>query len=333
LADLAERVRQSSEPTASESAAEHKLQVRLRALVWQAPGVLALELSAPDDRPLPAFEPGAHVDLTLPDGTMRQYSLCGDPADTSHYRLGVRDIGGGQSSGFIHSELRPGAFLTIGAIRNDFPLVDARQYIFIAGGIGITPLIPMMRKASASGRPWTLHYCNRREDAAPFLAEIRSLGGDVVLHSSESGTRLDPAQRLAQVQQDTLIYCCGPERLMKAVEAATQAWPPGSVRFEWFRPRSHRSDEPGDSFEVVCQASGVTVTVPSDKSVLDALFEAGLDVPSSCQQGICGTCETRVICGEVDHRDSILSDCERAANQSMMICVSRARGRRLVLDL
>jgi ferredoxin-NADP reductase len=316
---------------ASEGAAERKLKARVRALVWEAPGVLALELASPDGRPLPAFEPGAHVDLTLPDGTTRQYSLCGDATDTSCYRLGVRDIGGGRSSGFIHRELRPGALLTIGVPRNDFPLVDARHYIFIAGGIGITPLIPMMRKASAAGRPWTLLYCNRREDAAPFLAEIRSLGGDVVLHSS--GTRLNASQRLAQVQPGTLIYCCGPERLMKAVEAATQAWPPGSIRFEWFRPRSDQSDESGDSFEVVCQASGVTVTVPADKSVLDTLFEAGLDVPSSCQQGICGTCETRVVCGEVDHRDSILSDDERAANQSMMICVSRARGQRLVLDL
>ncbi len=333
MADLTELERPSAEPAASDCAVERKLPVRLRALVWQAPGVLALELSAPNGRPLPAFEPGAHVDLTLPDGTTRQYSLCGDPADTSYYRIGVRDIGGGRSSGFIHRELRPGALLTISVPRNNFPLVDVRRYIFIAGGIGITPLIPMMRKATASGRPWTLLYCNRREDAAPFLAEIRSLGGDVVLHSSEAGTQLDPVQCLAQVQQDTMVYCCGPERLMTAVEAATQAWPAGSVRFEWFRPRRHASDEPSDSFEVVCQASGVTVTVPADKSILEALFEAGLDVPNSCQQGICGTCETRVICGEVDHRDSILSDGERAANQSMMICVSRARGRRLVLDL
>lgn len=331
--DVAELARPSSEPTASESAAESALQVRLRALIWEAPGVVALELSAADGRPLPPFAPGAHVDLTLPDGTIRQYSLCGDPADTSQYRLGVRDIGGGHCSGIIHRELRPGVLLTISIPRNDFPLVDAARYMFIAGGIGVTPLMPMMRKASAGGRPWTLLYCSRCEEAAPFLAEIRSLGGDVVLHCSESGTRLDPAQRLAQVEHDTMIYCCGPERLMTAVEAATQAWPSGSVRFEWFRPRSRPCDEPSDSFEVVCQASGVTVTVPPDKSILDALFEAGLDLPSSCEQGICGTCETRVISGEVEHRDSILSETERAVNQTMMICVSRARGGRLVLDL
>ena len=309
------------------------LQVRVRAIKWEAPGVLSLELTAPDLAPLPVFEPGAHVDLTLPDGTVRQYSLCGDPADTSHYRLGVRDIGGGQVSGFIHRELRPGTLVTLSLPRNNFPLVDSKRYIFIAGGIGITPLIPMMRQASAAGRPWTLLYCNRRDDAAPFVAEIGSLGGHVSLHSSESGTRLDLAQRLAQAEEDTLIYCCGPERLMTAVEEATQAWPPGSVRFEWFRPRARSADETSDSFEVVCQASGTTVTVRAGKSILDALFEAGIDVPCSCQQGICGTCETRVISGDVDHRDSILSEDERAANQSMMICVSRGRGSRLVLDV
>jgi tetrachlorobenzoquinone reductase len=217
--------------------------------------------------------------------------------------------------------------------RNNFPLVDSKRYIFIAGGIGITPLLPMMRHASAQGRPWTLLYCNRSEDAAPFLAEIGSLGGQVSMHSSESGTRLNPAQRLAQVETDTAIYCCGPERLMTAVEEATQVWPPGTVHFEWFRPRTRSADEASDTFEVVCQASGTTVTVPSGKSILDALFDVGIDVPCSCQQGICGTCETRVIAGEVDHRDSILSEDERAANQSMMICVSRARGSRLVLDV
>ena len=132
---------------------------------------------------------------------------------------------------------------------------------------------------------------------------------------------------------DTLVYCCGPERLMTAVEEATAAWPDGSVHFEWFTPRSRPDGETSDGFEVVCQASGLTVTVPADKSILTALTEAGVDLPSSCEQGICGTCEVRVISGEVDHRDSILSSSERAANQSMMICVSRALGSRLVLDI
>lgn len=314
-------------------AGERTFKVRVRALTWEAAGVVSLQLAAPDGSPLPPFEPGAHVDLTLPDGTQRQYSLCGDPSDTSHYRLGVRAIGGGASSGFIHGELRPGGMLTVSTPRNNFSLVDAPRYLFIAGGIGITPLIPMMRRASAMGRPWTLLYCNRRTEDAPFLAEIEALGGKVALYASENGNRLDAAQHLRTPQADTMVYCCGPERLMAAVEAATSDWPKDSVRFEWFVPRNRSQDEASGGFEVVCQASGTTVTVPPDKSILDALFEAGIDVPSSCEQGICGTCETRIIAGEADHRDSILSESERAANQTMMICVSRACGSRLVLDI
>ncbi len=309
------------------------LQVRLRALTWEAPGVLSLELTAPDGGGLPPFEPGAHVDLKLPDGTLRQYSLCGDPNDTSHYRVGIRAISGGQSSSYVHRKLRPGDLLTVSTPRNNFPLVTAKRYIFVAGGIGITPFIPMMRELSAKGRPWTLLYCNRRTDDAPFLTEIRSLGGELSLHSSEAGTRLDVAQRFATVEQDAVIYCCGPERLMLALEEATKAWPPDSVHFEWFAPRSRPLDEASGSFEVVCEASGMTLSVPPDKSVLEVLNEAGIEVPCSCQQGICGTCEVRVLAGEVDHRDSILSSAERDANTTMMTCVSRARGPRLVLDI
>jgi tetrachlorobenzoquinone reductase len=198
----------------------------------------------------------------------------------------------------------------------------------------VTPLIPMMRQATGRGRPWTLLYCNKRDGDAPFLDEIRALGGDISLHSSEAGTRLDVKAQLAEAQPGTMIYCCGPERLMTAVEEATAAWPEGTVRFEWFTPRSQANDGPSGSFEVVCNTSGLTLTVPDDRSILDVLNEAGVEIPCSCQQGICGTCETRVISGEVDHRDSILSSAERAENQTMMTCVSRAKaGSRLVLDV
>jgi ferredoxin-NADP reductase len=328
MGDVAEQTKPSSP-----AAREQTFEVRLRALIWEAPGVLSLQLAAPNGNALPPFAPGAHIDLKLPDGTLRQYSLCGDPDDTSHYRLGIRAVAGGLSSSFIHRQLRPGDLLTVSAPRNNFPRVDAARYIFIAGGIGITPLIPMMREASAKGLPWTLLYCNRRNEDAPFLAEIKRLGGDISLHSSEAGTRLDAAQRLGTMQQDTVVYCCGPERLMTAVDEATAAWPGGSIHFEWFAPRSRPADETSGSFEVICQRSGLTLTVPPDKSIMAVLSEAGIEVPRSCEQGICGTCETRVISGEVDHRDSILSASERAANQTMMICVSRARGSRLVLDI
>jgi len=329
----AELAQPSSKPLPHAAEAPATLQVRLRSMTWEAPGVLSLVLTAADGSALPPFEPGSHVDLHLPGGTMRQYSLCGDPCDPSHYRIAIRSVSGGVSSQYIHRKLRPGDSLTVSLPRNNFPLGDASRYLFIAGGIGITPLLPMMRAASEGGKPWTLLYCNRSDDEAAFINEIRALGGEVSLHSTAAGTRLDVTQRLAAVEQDMLVYCCGPERLMLAVEAATAAWPEGAVRFEWFAPRSRSEDESSGSFEVVCKASGVTLAVPPDKTLLATLNNAGVAVPCSCEQGICGTCEVRVIAGEVDHRDSILSQAERAANQSMMVCVSRARGARLVLDI
>jgi tetrachlorobenzoquinone reductase len=330
---LAELAPSLSAETPREADAPATLQVRLRSMTWEAPGVLSLVLTAEDGDTLPPFDPGSHIDLHLPGDTMRQYSLCGDPADRSHYRVAIRSVSGGLSSQYVHRKLRPGDVLTISQPRNNFPLDDAARYLFIAGGIGITPLLPMMRAASAAGKPWILLYCNRRDDEAPFLGEIRALNGDVSLHSAAAGTRLDVAERLAAAEQDTLVYCCGPERLMLAVEAATAAWPEGTVRFEWFAPRSRPEDETSGSFEVVCEASGVTLSVPADKTLLATLNDAGIAVPCSCEQGICGTCEVRVIAGEVDHRDSIQSQAERAANQSMMVCVSRARSARLVLDI
>jgi tetrachlorobenzoquinone reductase len=309
------------------------MQVRVRSMKWEAPAVLSLDLTAPDLAPLPSFGPGSHIDLHLPNGVVRQYSLCGDPDDTSRYRIAIRSVSGGLSSQFIHRKLRPGELLTVSAPRNNFEFAEAESYLFIAGGIGITPLLPMMRAATATGKTWTLLYCNRSDDEAPFLDEIWALGGNLRLHSSAAGTRLDVAARLSCIEANTLVYCCGPESLMLAVEAATAAWPEDSVRFEWFAPRSRPADETSGSFEVVCQASGVTLTIPPDKTVLAALNDAGIFVPCSCQQGICGTCEVRVLGGEVDHRDSIQSQAERAANQSMMVCVSRAHSPQLLLDI
>ena len=322
-----------SKVIATAAVADTTFQVCVRAMRWEAPGVLSLELAATEGGSLPSFEPGSHVDLRLPDGTMRQYSLCGDPSERSHYRVAIRAVRGGQSSGYVHRKLRPGELVTISAPRNNFPLLEAPRYIFVAGGIGITPLLPMMRQANAAGKPWTLLYCNRRDADAPFLREIEALGGDISLHSSEMGTRLDVDARLGVVQPETMVYCCGPEQLMSAVEQATAAWPADSVRFEWFAPRSRPSDETSGSFEVVCNTSGMTLTVPQDQTLLAVLNDAGIEVPCSCQQGICGTCELRVLSGEVDHRDSILSSEERAANETMMSCVSRAKSPRLVLDI
>ncbi|UFN48183.1 PDR/VanB family oxidoreductase [Roseomonas sp. OT10] len=307
---------------------------RLRRMTWEAPGVLSLDFEAEDGRELPGFEPGAHVDLHLPDGAIRQYSLCGDPADRRHYRIAVRDVKGGRASRFVHrGDLRPGVVVTMGYPRNNFAFDRAGRYLFVAGGIGITPLLPMMRAASAAGAPWTLLFAAKRTADAPFLAEARALGGEVVVHASAEGTRLDVAQRLRDVPADTLLYCCGPDALMTAVEEATGHWVPDSVRFEWFTPRVQAGGGGAESFEVVCANSGLSTRVEPGVSVLEALNELGLAIPCSCEQGVCGTCEVAVLEGEVEHRDSILSSAERASNTIMMTCVSRARSPRLVLDL
>ncbi|MCR0982694.1 PDR/VanB family oxidoreductase [Roseomonas populi] len=322
-----------SSPMAGAAAAQ-TFPALLRRMTYVAPGILALDFEAEDGSGLPPFEPGSHVDLHLPDGSVRQYSLCGDPADRTTYRIAVRDVKGGRASRFVHrGELRPGVVVTLGLPRNNFAFDAAANYLFVAGGIGITPLLPMMRAATQAGARWTLLLCAPRSADAPFIREARALGGEVSVHASEEGTRLDVAERLRDAPSDTLLYCCGPERLMLAVEEATSHWPEGSVRFEWFTARARPEGEVSDTFEVECAQAGITLTVPEDRTVLQVLNDAGLSVPCSCEQGVCGTCEVPVLEGEVDHRDSILSASERAANTTMMTCVSRAKSSRLVLDL
>ena len=318
-------------PAATQSDAT--FEARLKTMTWEAPGVLSLVFVGMDGRDLPPFEPGAHVDVHLPDGTLRQYSLCGDPLERRAYRVGVREIEGGRATTLIHRQLRPGMVLRLGTPRNNFPFLPASRYLFVAGGIGVTPLLPMMRAAQAAGAAWTLLFCTRRVEDAPFLDEVLALGGEVSLHASEAGTRLDVAARLADAAPGLKLYCCGPERLMVAVQEATAHWPQDAVHFEWFTARTRSEDQAAGGFEVVCARSGITVSVPPDDSILGVLLAAGVEVPRSCEQGVCGTCEVRILEGEADHRDSILSAGEQAANQSMMTCVSRARGTRLVLDI
>ncbi|WP_170985233.1 PDR/VanB family oxidoreductase [Roseomonas sp. AR75] len=319
-------------PQSASIATTGRRPLRIRRMTWETPGVVSLDLVAPDGSALPAWEPGAHLDLHLPGAPVRQYSLCGDPAQRDTWRVAVREVAGGRVSGLVHKALRPGALVEAEGPRNNFPLVPAPRYLFVAGGIGITPILPMLRAAKQAGAQATLLFCARSAAEAPFLDEAREFT-DVVTHCTDDGTRLDVAVRLATPEADTLVYCCGPERLMNAVEQASSAWPEGSVRFEWFTPRSRPEGEGSDGFEVVCAQSGLTLTVAPGVSVLQALRDAGLDRPSSCEQGVCGTCECRVLEGGVDHRDSILSASERAANDVMMTCVSRAKGARLVLDI
>jgi ferredoxin-NADP reductase len=319
-------------PQAAGAAKTGRRALRVKRMTWEAPGVVSIELVAPDGSALPAWEPGAHIDLHLPGAAVRQYSLCGDPALRDSWRVAVREVAGGRVSGLVHKALRPGALIEAEGPRNNFPLVPSPRYLFIAGGIGITPILPMLRAAKLAGARATLLFCARSAAEAPFLDEARAFA-KVVTHCGDDGTRLDVAARLETPEAATLVYCCGPERLMTAVEQATSAWPEGSIRFEWFAPRSRPEGEGADAFEVVCAQSGLTLKVAPGVSVLQALRDAGLNRPWSCEQGVCGTCECRVLEGEVEHRDSILSAAERAANDVMMTCGSRAKGARLVLDI
>lgn len=307
---------------------EARRSLRVQRITWEAPGVVSIDLVAPDGAALPAPEPGAHLDLHLPGGLTRQYSLCGETG----WRVAVREIHTGLASRFIHRELRPGALIDVTGPRNNFRFDAAQRYLFIAGGIGITPLLPMLRAATRAGAASELHLCTHDADA-PLIAEARTAGGVVHHHISTQGTRLDVAALLATPRAETLVYCCGPAALMLAVEQAGAHWPPGSLRFEWFAARPGANDGAQDSFELVCAASGHRGMVGAGVSVLETLRGFGLEVPSSCEQGVCGTCECRVLEGSLDHRDSILSAAERSEGRVMMTCVSRATTPRLVLDI
>ncbi|MFJ4712127.1 PDR/VanB family oxidoreductase [Streptomyces sp. NPDC088785] len=295
-----------------------------------ADGVVQLRL---EGHGLPAWRPGAHLDLVLPSGLVRQYSLCGDPEDTSSYTVATRLItgaeGGRGGSREVHERLREGAEVEVRGPRNRFALdADAPAYLFVAGGIGITPILPMLREVEARGARWRLLYGGRDRASMPFLEDVTKLGGDrVEIVAQDEAGLPDLAAALTATAPGTAVYCCGPEGLMAAVEAAL---PQGrTLHLERFAPRG-TADGDGP-FEVELRRSGRVVDVPAGSSVLAAVRAAVPGVAYSCEQGFCGTCQQRVLEGEIDHRDELLTDAERAG--SMLICVSRARGERLVLDL
>ncbi|MFG2935140.1 PDR/VanB family oxidoreductase [Streptomyces sp. NPDC048282] len=283
-----------------------------------AEGVVQLRL---EGRRLPGWEPGAHLDVVLPSGLVRQYSLCGDPADTSSYTIAARLVADGRGgSREVHEQVVEGMELEVRGPRNRFPLVGAASYVFVAGGIGITPILSMVR-ALPEGTRWRLLYCGRSRASMPFLAELADDDRVTVLAEDEDGR---PDLDALAVPEGAAVYCCGPEGLMAAVEERFPA-----VRLERFAPRAGTGGD--HSFELELRRSGRTLTVPADTTVLAAVRAELPDTAYSCAQGFCGTCQQRVLEGEAEHRDELLTDAERA--DSMLICVSRARSGRLVLDL
>ncbi|MHA6344313.1 PDR/VanB family oxidoreductase [Roseivivax sp. CAU 1761] len=290
-------------------------------------------LSPVGDAELPAFTPGAHVTVETPSGAMRRYSLVNDGAAPSEYRIAVKrepESRGGSSS--MHDDAREGTELRIEPPENSFPLTEAKEYLLIAGGIGITPIYAMAQHLEREGKPFKVIYCTRSKDETAYLDDMVEAFGDRLTVHHDNG---DPDEAYDfwdhfEEPQDMAVYCCGPGPLMEEIEAVSGHWPEGRVNFEDFKPvEVVRADD--TAFEVTLEKSGRTVTVPEDRSILEALRDAGVATTSSCESGTCGTCKTRLISGEPDHRDMVLRDDEQ--DDHIMICVSRAKSGSLVLDL
>ena len=291
------------------------------------------ELRDPAGGELPEFSAGAHVQVRVPNGLVRKYSLCNDPAERDRYLIAVkREVPGrGGSESLIH-DVAAGAEVPVSAPANNFALAKSPAgYLFVAGGIGITPIMAMIRQLVAAGGRFKLYYCTRSVDATAFRGELSApeLRGKVKIH--HDGGDLAKALDLWPLVEKPWghLYCCGPRGLMQSVRDMTGHWPPSAVHFEAFTEAAETrpDDRP---FTVRLATSGGSVAVPVGKTILEALRDHGLDVPSSCESGTCGTCRTRLISGDVDHRDLVLADDERASN--IMVCVSRARSSEIVID-
>ncbi|GAB11608.1 cytochrome P450 [Gordonia araii NBRC 100433] len=313
---------------------ETEIDLRVQARRPVADGIVELTLTDPSGAQLPSWTAGAHVDLVLDRSLTRQYSLCGSTADESSWKVGVLlDPNSRGGSAFVHEKLTEGATVRVRGPRNHFPLVASPRYQFIAGGIGITPILAMIEAAQARGAQWSLLYGGRSRASMAFLDKLESDGRVTIWPQDEKGL-LDLDAVLGTPSADTLVYCCGPGALLDAVEEGCASWPDGSLHLERFAAKQVvASDDALDSFEVECARSGVTVTVPEGKSIFEAVEEAGVDVLGSCMEGICGTCELDVLDGTPDHRDSILSRSDRERGDTVMPCVSRSLSQRLVLDV
>lgn len=301
-----------------------------------AQGVVLLDLERPDGDGLPVWTPGAHVDVLLPDGLgERQYSLCGDPADRARWRIGVlREPVGRGGSAWLHDRTE-GDVLRVRGPRNHFAFQPrpGRRYLFVAGGIGITPISAMVRAADRAGVEWTLVYAGRSRGSMALVEDLVGRHGDrVQVFASDEGARAD-VRALLDAAPDAVVYCCGPSRLIEAVQLAGAGRGSGHLHLERFEARQLAAPIWTEPFEVELLLSGTTVTVPPDRSILEVVEEQGVLALASCRVGTCGTCETPIVDGVIDHRDSVLSPEEQDDDFAMMICVSRAACPRIVLEL
>ena len=300
-------------------------------------GVAVLDLGYPDDAELPRWQPGAHIDLILGDDLTRQYSLCGDPRDLTTWRIGVLlDQASRGGSHYVHEQLHVGSVVRVRGPRNHFTLVDSAKYLFIAGGIGITPIMTMVEAAALAGADWTLLYGGRTRPSMAFADELSQRYPDrVTVWPQDEKGLLDLASLLQQPDDDAVVYCCGPEALLAAVEQHCAHWPEGSLHVERFAAKAPTEEQAAsalDRFEVVCQRSGITIEVARDDSILELVEAAGVPITTSCYEGVCGSCKAKVLEGVPEHLDSVLKAPDKEAGD-MILCVSRSRTPRLVLDL
>lgn len=310
----------------------------------EAHDIRGFELRRPDRTALPRFDAGAHIDVHLPGGLIRQYSLCGDPARDDRYEIAVlRDANGRGGSMAMHDRVRQGDLLPIGAPRNHFPLdAKAAHHLLFAGGIGVTPILAMAEHLAAHDAPFDMHYCARSRERTAFIGRLAaSTFHERVRFHFDDATGVqafDAAAAIASAPAHTHLYVCGPRGFMEAVlaEARAQGWADHRLHYESFSGviAAASADVPDETtFQVRIASSGMSVEVPPGCTVVESLARHGVDVPTSCEQGVCGTCMTRVLEGQPDHRDSYLTDEERAAGEFFLPCCSRARSPVLVLDL
>ena len=319
-----------------------RLRLRVQRITSEAEGVRAYELVHPEGQPLPAFEAGSHLNLEVPGGVWRTYSLCNDPAETHRYLIAVqREAQGRGGSRALHDGVREGEVLTADPPRCDFPLLYARGYVLVAGGIGLTPLVSMAHVLQRQDAPWHLHVCTRSPERTAFRELLTSpaFAGHVTLHhdGGDPTRALDMKALLAPRGPGTRLYCCGPASLMQAVRAASthHAWPREKVHFEAFSAEGTQAigARADSEFQVVVRSTGAQYPVPPGQSVLQVLRAQGMRVPSQCEAGTCGACVTGVLEGDPEHRDTFLPEAQRTARRTLLVCVSRARSRTLVLDL
>lgn len=314
------------------------LDIRLRQMRLEAEGIVSYEfVPANDDASLPPFSAGAHIDLHLPGNLIRSYSLVNAPSDTGRYLIAVRHEPSGRGgSAWLHTVPRVGDVFRVSLPINSFPVVEGAELsVFIAGGIGITPVMSMLARLSALGRPWLLHYATRGPRQTAFLDKLTRMAGpsrDVrFCFGSSRRARLDIARIVREAPVGAHLYCCGPDGMIETFLAACAGRPPSTVHVERFSAGAPRAADGG--FDIVLARRGKRLTVAPGRSILDTLLDHAIDVPYACTAGVCGTCRTAVLDGEPDHRDAYLSPEEKRLNDSIMICCSRARSPVLVLDL